>query len=326
MINAQLQVKCYLFHSDYALRSYMDFDLNIMRPLRALLEDRHVSSAAERCGVSQPAMSRTLARLRTTFADDLLVRSGRRYERTPRADQLLAEVRDILDRIEAALSGDRFDARQCDIVFRLASTDYISAVLLPHVLRDLQNNAPTAALDLTRSDERTVDELSAGRIDVAILSVDDAPATLNREKLFDDDYVCLVAADHSLTHRSSVTLDRYLKERHIVIDVWHGLQPPIDRPLAARGVRRDVGYRTPFLTSAAYAVASTSMVLTIPRRQALSCTAGLPVRIVRAPSELDNFTYTLAWHKRLEASAAHAWFRERIRAIASQVTVPAKRR
>jgi DNA-binding transcriptional LysR family regulator len=304
----------------------MDFDLNIMRPLRALLEDRHVSSAAERCGVSQPAMSRTLARLRTTFADDLLVRSGRRYERTPRADQLLAEVRDILDRIEAALSGNRFDARQCDVVFRLASTDYISAVLLPHVLRDLQDNAPSSALDLTRSDERTADEVSAGRIDVAILSVDDAPASLNREKLFDDDYVCLVAADHALADRSSVTLDRYLKQRHIVIDVWHGLQPPIDRPLAALGFRRHVGYRTPFLTSAAYAVASTSMVLTIPRRQALSCTVGLPVRIVRAPRELDNFTYTLVWHKRLEASAAHAWFRERIRAIASQVTAPAKKK
>jgi DNA-binding transcriptional LysR family regulator len=304
----------------------MDFDLNIIRPLRALLEERHVSSAAERCGVSQPAMSRTLARLRTTFADDLLVRSGRRYERTPRADQLLAEVRDIFDRIEVALSGNRFDARQCDVVLRLATTDYISAVLLPHVLRDLQDNAPCASLDVTRSDERTASEVSAGRVDVAILSVDDAPASLNREKLFDDDYVCLVAADHALANRSSITLDRYLKERHIVIDVWHGLQPPIDRPLAALGVQRQVGYRTPYLTSAAYCVASTSMVLTIPRRQAWSCTVGLPVRIVPAPRELDSFTYPLVWHERLEASAPHAWFRERIRTIASQVTVPAKRR
>jgi DNA-binding transcriptional LysR family regulator len=304
----------------------MDFDLNIMRALRALLEERHVSSAAERCGVSQPAMSRTLARLRTTFADDLLVRSGRHYERTPRADHLLAEVRDILDRIEAALSGNSFDARQCDVVFRLASTDYISAILLPHVLRDLQNHAPSAALELTRSDERTVDEVSAGRIDVAIISVDDAPASLNREKLFDDDYVCIVAVDHALARRSNVTLDQYLKQRHIVIDVVHGAQPPIDRPLAALGVRRQVGYRTPFLTSAVYAVASTSMMLTIPRRQALSCSAGLPVRIVGAPRELDKFTYTLAWHKRLEASAAHAWFRERLRTIAVQVTPPAKRR
>jgi DNA-binding transcriptional LysR family regulator len=304
----------------------MDFDLNMIRSLRALLEERHVSSAAERCGVSQPAMSRTLARLRTTFADDLLIRSGRRYERTPRADQLLAEVRDILDRIEVAISGNRFDASQCDVAFRLATTDYISAVLLPHVLRDLHDNAPSSAIDLTRSDERTVDEVSAGRIDVAILGVDDVPASLDGEKLFDDDYVCLVAADHTLARRSSVTLDRYLKQPHIVIDVVHGLQPPIDRPLAALGVRRHVAFRTPFLTSAVFAVASTSMILTIPRRLARICTAGLPVRIVGAPRELDTFTYTLAWHKRLGASAAHAWFRERIRMVASQVTVPAKRR
>jgi DNA-binding transcriptional LysR family regulator len=294
----------------------MDFDLNIIRPLCALLEERHVSSAAERCGVSQPAMSRTLARLRTAFADDLLVRSGRRYERTPRAEQLLAEVRDILDRIEITLSGNQFDARQCDAVLRLATTDYISAVLLPHVLRDLQDHAPRTSLDLTRSNEETPDDVSAGRIDLAIISVDDAPASLNREKLFEDDYVCIVANDHAFTNRSSVNLGRYLEQRHIVIDVVHGLQPPIDRPLAALGLRRRVGYRTPFLTSAAYAVATTSMVLTIPRRQADSCTVGLPVRIVRAPRELDKFTYTLAWHKRLDASAAHAWFRERIRVTA----------
>jgi DNA-binding transcriptional LysR family regulator len=304
----------------------MDFDLNIIRPLHALLEERHVSGAAERCGVSQPAMSRTLARLRTTFGDDLLVRSGRRYERTPRAEQLLAEVRDILERIDAALSGNRFDARRCEVVFRLATTDYISAVLVPYILRDLQDNAPDASLDVTRSDERTPDEVAAGRLDVAVMSVDDAPASLTREKLFEDDYVCIVAADHALARRSRVTLDRYLKERHIAIDVVHGLQPPIDRPLAALGARRQVGYRTPFLTSAAYSVASTSMVLTVPRRLASSCTFGLPVRIIRAPSELDSFTYTLAWHKRLEASPAHAWFRERIRAIAAHVTLPAKRR
>jgi DNA-binding transcriptional LysR family regulator len=304
----------------------MDFDLNIIRPLCALLEERHVTSAAERCGISQPAMSRTLARLRETFADDLLVRSGRRYERTPRADQLLAEVRDILERIDVALSGNRFDARHCDVVFRLATTDYVSAILVPHILRDLQDNAPNASLDVTRSDERTPDEVGAGHIDVAVMSVDDAPASLNRETLFEDDYVCIVAAGHALARRSSITLDRYLKERHIAIDVVRGLQPPIDRPLAALGVRRQVGYRTPFLTSAAYSVASTSMVLTVPSRLASSCTFGLPVRILRAPRELENFTYTLAWHKRLEASPAHAWFRERIRTIAAQVTLPSKRR
>ncbi|MGC2406065.1 MAG: LysR family transcriptional regulator [Candidatus Cybelea sp.] len=296
-----------------------------MRPLCTLLEERHVSNAAERCGVSQPAMSRTLERLRAAFGDDLLVRSGRGYELTPRAGQLLAEVRDILERIDGAVAGNRFEPRQCDAVFRLASTDYISAVLLPRILRDLQDNAPKASLELTMSDERTPEAVSAGRIDAALVSVDDTLAGLKWEKLFDENYVCLVAAGHALSHRSRITLKRYLEQRHIVIDIAHGAQPPIDRPLAARGVRRQVGYRTPFLTSAVFAVASTSMVLTIPRRLAAICTAGLPIRIVPAPQELDTFTYRLEWHRRLEASAAHTWFRDRIRTIASELAVSPKR-
>jgi DNA-binding transcriptional LysR family regulator len=304
----------------------MDLDLNMMRPLCALLEERHVSSAAERCGVSQPAMSRTLERLRTAFGDDLLVRSGRTYELTPRAGQLLAEVRDILDRIDAAVAGNRFEPRNCDAVFRLASTDYISAVLLPRILLDLQENAPSASLELTMSGERTPEAVSAGRIDAAIVSADDTLVGLNREKLFDEDYVCLVASHHALSDRPRITLNRYLEHRHIVIDVAHGMQPPIDRPLAARGVRRYVGYRTPFLASAVFAVTSTSMVLTIPRRLAAICTGGLPIRIVPAPRELDTFTYRLEWHPRLEASAAHRWFRDRIRTVASKLAVSPKRR
>jgi DNA-binding transcriptional LysR family regulator len=303
----------------------MDLDLNMMRPLCALLEERHVSNAAARCGVSQPAMSRTLERLRTTFGDDLLVRSGRSYELTPRAGQLLGEVRDILARIDAAVAGNRFEPRQCDAIFRLASTDYISAVLLPHILRDLQDKAPSASLDVTISDERTPEDVNAGRIDVAIVSVDDTLATLSREKLFDDDYVCLVAANHALSNRLRFALKHYLEHRHIVIDVANRVQPPIDRPLAARGVRRHVGYRTPFLSSAVLAVVSTSMVLTIPRRLAAICAAELPIRILPAPQELDTFTYRLEWHKRLEASASHTWFRDRIRAIASKLCVSPRR-
>ena len=303
----------------------MDLDLNMMRPLCTLLEERHVSNAAERCGVSQPAMSRTLERLRTAFGDDLLVRSGRSYELTPRAGQLLAEVQGALDRIDAAVTGNRFEPRQCNAIFRLASTDYISAVLVPHILRDLEDKAPSASLDLTMSDERTAEDVNAGRIDAAIVSVDDTLATLDREKLFDEDYVCLVAAHHPLSTRPRIALKHYLEHRHIVIDVADGAQPPIDRPLAARGVRRHVGYRTPFLTSAVFAVASTSMVLTIPRRLAATCTAEVPIRIVPAPKELDTFTYRLEWHKRLEASASHTWFRDRIRAIASKLGAQQKR-
>jgi DNA-binding transcriptional LysR family regulator len=291
-------------------------DLNLIRPLCALLEERHVSHAAERCNVTQPAMSRMLERLRETFQDELLVRSGRRYERTPRGEQLLAEMRDVLDRVDAAVSGGRFEPERCDATFRIATTDYLSAVMIPQLLADLEARAPLATLELHMSDERTFEHVIAGRLDVGIVSVGDPPSILHSEKLFDDQYVCIVATDHPSVRGRRFGLKQYLDQRHVVIDVLHGLQPPVDRPLAALGARRHVGYRTPFLSSAVHAAAASSLVLTVPRRLAEMCVAGVAVRVVAAPQELDRFSYSLVWHDRLAHSTAHAWFRDRIRSVA----------
>jgi DNA-binding transcriptional LysR family regulator len=288
-------------------------DLNLIRALCALLEERHVSHAADRCNVTQPAMSRMLDRLRETFQDELLVRSGRRYERTPRAEQLLAEMRDVLDRVDAAISGDRFEPKRCDATFRVATTDYFSAVMIPQLLAELEARAPLATLELHMSDDRTFEHVIAGRIDVGIVSVGVPPSILRSEKLFDDQYVCLVAIDHPSVRGRRLGLKQYLEQRHVVIDVEHGVQPPVERPLAMLGARRRVGYRTPFLSSAVYAAAASSLVLTVPRRLADMCVTGVAVRVVAAPQELDRFSYSLVWHNRLESSTAHTWFRDLIR-------------
>ena len=296
----------------------MDVDLNLMRPLCALLEERHVSRAAERCGVTQPAMSRTFERLRETFGDELLVRSGRRYERTPRGEQLLNEMREILERVDAAIAGDRFDPARSDASFRIATTDYVSAILVPHLLHDMEQQAPLSTLDIHMADDRTFDELIAGRIDAALVGIGEPSSMLRREKLFEDGYMCVVGANHTVK-RSRFLLSEYLAQRHVVIDVEHGLQPPIDKPLEMLGTRRRIGYRTPFLTSAAYAVSTTSMVLTIPSRLAELVVKDVAVRTVEAPRELSSFTYSIVWHPRLDASAPHAWFCDRIRVVAKRV-------
>jgi DNA-binding transcriptional LysR family regulator len=293
-------------------------DLNLLRPMCALLEERHVSRAAERCGVSQPAMSRILERLRVTFDDKLLIRNGRAYDRTPLGESLLAEIEDILNRVDAALSGDRFAPEQCDTKFRLVTTDYASVVFVPNLLRDLERLAPNAALAVTAWSERSYEDLGTGRLDVAIMSADDPPATLCREKLFDEEYVCMVAAAHPARGRR-LSLETYLAYRHAVIDIMHGWQPSIDQPLLARGVHRRVGYVTPFLGSATFAVARTSMILTVPRQLAERYRNVVPVRLVEPPREVTPFAYSLLWHKRLETSLAHAWLRERIKILAKEM-------
>jgi DNA-binding transcriptional LysR family regulator len=294
-------------------------DLNLIRPFCVLLEERHVSRAAERCEVSQPTMSRLLDRMRATFNDELLVRSGRRFEATPRAQRLLIELRELLERIDVVVTGAPFTPEHCDTTFRLATTDYASAVLVPALLNDLEKLAPNGALEIAAWNDRTFADLTAGRIDVAIGSATDAPDELHCEKLFDDDYVCMVAAGHPLRGQRP-QLATYLTYAHVVIDVTRGLQPPIDQPLANLGLRRRVGYRTPFLSSAILAVERTSMILTVPRRLAACYATTAHVRTVAVPRELSTLVYYLIWHKRLDSSAAHAWFRGRVHTLAETTT------
>src|SRR5712672_306359 len=108
-----------------------NLDLNLLIPLHALLEERHVTRAAKRSFLSQPAMSRALERLREMFGDALLVRSGRGYERTVRGDSLLRELQSLLPRIESMVRGEEFDPGRSQERFRLAKTDHTSITLLP---------------------------------------------------------------------------------------------------------------------------------------------------------------------------------------------------
>jgi DNA-binding transcriptional LysR family regulator len=290
-------------------------DLKLIRPFCVLLEERHVSHAAERCGVSQPTMSRLLDRMRVTFNDELLVRNGRQFETTPRAKRLLTELREVLERLDTIVTGDPFAPERCDTMFRLATTDYASAVLVPAVLSDLQTLAPNSALEISAWNDRAFDELTTGRVDAAIGPSIGAREELRYKKLFDDDYVCMVATGHPLGV-GRTKLATYLAYPHVVIDVARGLQPAIDQPLANLGLGRRVGYRTPFLSSAIFAVERTSMILTVPRRLAACFAMTARVCRVAAPRELSSFAYYLVWHKRLDSSAPHAWLRGRIHALA----------
>ena len=290
-------------------------DLNLIRPLCVLLEERHVSHAAERCGVSQPTMSRLLDRMRVTFSDELLVRNGRRFEATPRAQRLMTELREVLEHLDVVVTGDAFTPERCDTTFRVATTDYGSAVVVPAMLSDLQSLAPNSTLEIAAWNDRTFEDLTAGRLDAAIGPSTAAPAELHRKKLFDDDYVCMVASSHPL-RGSRPKLATYLTYPHIVIDVARGLQSPIDQPLANLGLRRRVGYRTPFISSAIFAAERTSMILTVPRRLATCYATTAQVRTVAVPHELSTLGFYLIWHKRLDSSASHAWLRGRIHARA----------
>jgi DNA-binding transcriptional LysR family regulator len=292
-------------------------DLNLLRALFALLEERHVTRAAKRCFLSQPAMSRALDRLRETFGDELLIRVGRHYERTARGERLLRDLESLLPRLDLLIKGEQFDPAQSEERFRLTMTDHACVVVLPGLVRRVSRIAPKSRLEVIPWHDERFEDVEAGRLDL-VLDIAGAPPKLHSEILFDDFFVCVVASRLPF-EKGRFTLKEYLKYRHIVVDVLSGQQTAVDRPLAVLGLKRSVGLVLPYFLPACLAVAQSNMILTAPSRLAGELAKIAAVRVIKAPPELAGFKYEMTWHARLTADPAHAWFRDQIRAVAREL-------
>jgi DNA-binding transcriptional LysR family regulator len=292
-------------------------DLNLLVTLQALLEERHVTRAAKRCFLSQSAMSRALERLREMFQDELLIRSGRGYERTVRGERLLRELETVLPRIDAMVRGESFEPVQSRERFRVSMTDNASVVLLPGLVRGLSVAAPRVKLEIVAHHDDVFVDIESGKID---LGMDVAAFTpgLESQVIFEEDFVCLQCASKP-KRRKRLTLSEYLKLAHVVVNVRAGQQTLVDRPLADLGLRRQVAMIVPYFIPAVLAIAGTDYLVTVPRRLAKIVAPLQAVRAIEAPVELPKFNYMMAWHPRLTAEPAQRWLREQVRAVASKV-------
>ena len=158
------------------------------------------------------------------------------------------------------------------------------------------------------------EDVTAGRLDTA-LSAEAAPAVLEAEVLYEEDFVCLVGSAQRVGTRR-FTLKQYLGLPHALVETWERQQTPVDRPLAELGLKRRAALRIPFFVPTIRAIARTDLTLTLPRRLAESSASMPGVRVVEPPHEIKGFSYFMVWHPRLTAEPAHAWFREQLRMAA----------
>jgi DNA-binding transcriptional LysR family regulator len=294
-----------------------NLDLNLLVPLQTLLEERNVTRAATRSFLSQPAMSRTLGRLREMFGDPLLVRSGRQYERTARGESVLRELERLMPRLEAVIGGVEFDPSRSEERFRVALTDHASAILLPALVARLRRTAPNIKVEVSVWHGQSYEDVVAGRLDMA-LSAEEAPAILESEVILNLDFVCLVGSAQRVRARR-LTLKQYLEFPHVQVETLAGQQTMVDRPLAQIGAKRRVVLRLPFFVPAIYAIAQTDLVLTVPRRLAKIASRMSGMRIVESPSEIKAFPYFMAWHPRVTVEPPHTWFRGQLRMAAHTI-------
>lgn len=293
-------------------------DLNLIPPLVALIEERQVSRAAERVGLSQPAMSRALQRLRRLLDDPLLIRDSTGYRLSARAESIQAQLNIVLPQLETIFAPADFDPRASTRPVQLAATDYGVQTFGPAICGELLRQSPHTPVRFhSWTPDGVADQIRNSAIDLGLYG-GFATADLHSEELLVERFVCVVAADHPLADAGSIALPDYCRARHVIVDVHDGLQPDIDLPLAELGMPR-----RPAVTVAYHAVATqllpgTDLIATLPSQAVATSMASDQLRILSAPNEIATLPYRMVWHPALDTDRRHQWIRDVVRSAVRQ--------
>jgi len=303
----------------------MDFhgiDLNLLVAFDALMRERNVTRAATQVGVSQPAMSAALSRLRKLLADQLFLRSAEGLLPTPRARDLAEPLSQALGQIEATLvKKPEFAPGKASLTLNLGLSDYPAFVLLPSLLRALGKQAPGVSLNVRAFSDRdeAVDLLDAGEIDAAIgVPPTHADGRILTRPVLRDEFVTIVSSDHPAARRG-MNMKTYLALPHVLVSPEgerHGL---VDQALERQGKRRVLALTLPQMFAAPAVVARTNMTATVMKRVALASPAGRRLVLFPPPVALPEVVFDLIWHRRSDTSPAQRWFRALMESTAASL-------
>lgn len=285
-------------------------DLNLLVIFDALMTERHVTRAAARIAMSQPAMSNALSRLRHIFKDELFVRAAGRMEPTPRAEELGDAVRRILRQAERLMSTDvAFDPATSDRSFSARMSDLLGYLALPRIMASLATEAPAMGLQVVHvSPEATLKALEEDELDFALSMELAGPNSIQSAPLFEDRMCCLMRAGHPLA-KVELTLPRFLKARHMRIAMSPTDIRFVDNVLAERGKQRQVALTVPHWLLVPGALAATDLLVVVSRKLADRFVAEADVIAKPLPFESRPFHWHIYWHRRYERAAAHVWMR-----------------
>lgn len=294
-------------------------DLNLLVVLQALIAERSVTRAAERIGLSQPAMSHALARLRRALDDPLLVRTPRGMEPTPRA-RAMAEPLDraLEDLARAVAPTAKFDPTRARRRLRVATDDYLELILMPKLLARLWREAPRIDIRVTSAGRQSGNDLAEGRVDMIIdpVSAFESLPGAYSQRIFDERFVCIVRKDHPMVGKR-LSLDTFVALPHALVSPAGRPGGIVDTALAKLGLSRRVAIQVPHFVVAPEIVRQTDVILTVGERIARADREGL--RILEPPLALPGFTVSTIWHERNHADPAHVWFRSMIADVAKSL-------
>jgi DNA-binding transcriptional LysR family regulator len=289
-----------------------DTDLNLLVALRALLEEANVTRAGERIGSGQSTMSSALARLRTVFQDELLVRVGREYELTPLARQILPQIQLTLPLVAQALGqAEPFDPATSRRIFRIQVSDF-SAIELGPILDLAQAEAPGIRFDTLRLPAEPTDAMRDLLANDFVIAPPGIGIEVDSMELFRDDYVVVADRDNPVVAGGEISLEDFLASPFIRCDFGRAHITAAERRMHELDLHPRVRVTTSTLLSIPLTVSGTDLIGVVPSRLAADNAAVTGTVAVPTPFPHVELLQRLWWHPAHAHDAGHAWFRDHV--------------
>lgn len=287
-----------------------ELDLNLLVVFNQLLVERRVSKVADNLGVSQPAVSNSLAKLRKLLGDELFLRTPKGMEPTPYADQLAESVSYALSMIHSGVNQrTSFEPSTAKRSFTIGMTDIGEIYFLSALIERLRRDAPGVMLSTVRNTTVNVrDELEAGKVDIAIGLLPHLKAGFFQRRLFMQSYVCLMRRGHRLDKRK-ISLAEFSGAEHLVVvsaGTGHG---KVDELLQRSGIERMVRLNVPHYVSVGHILQSSDLIATVPERLADRLLGPFGLVKVAHPAKLPDIAINVFWHAKYHRSPANRWLR-----------------
>ncbi|MGV2099742.1 LysR substrate-binding domain-containing protein [Rhizobium sp. 21-4511-3d] len=298
----------------------MRYDLNLMPIFLALMEERNVTRAAERLGITQPALSNALNRLRDTLRDPLFIRERYGMRPTQLAEEMAPVIRTALAQFDELILGQQeFDPEKASRLFTVAPNSYVEFVLMPEVVARLRERADGIKLRLIPfgSDLSETGAVS-GTTEMVLGRITDPPDNMVVQHLMDDGLACVVRADHPEIG-DSISKEDYERLKHVNVLPPGRLRAGLFQALEQRGLRREVAVSVTHFLAVPEMIAATDYCTTLPRQICRRLARDTRLKILPAPADLGTFPVEIAWHVRYRHDPAHRWLRSLISEVAREI-------
>lgn len=289
-------------------------DLNLLVIFDAIVQEKNLTRVGRRLGMSQPAVSHALARLRYALKDELFVRTPDGMKPTPRAERIAAPVRAALQELQITLEDDAFSPADSSREFTIAANNYAARAIIPSLVHRAMELAPSVVLNIRPVGRVSVlDQLDDGTVELVLDTLTEGGDRFKCVRLVEDDYVAVLARDHPAA-ADEFSIERFVTLPHVSITSSGDNAHFVDDALSAHGVARQISVKVP-LHSLRAVLTGCRAVAVIPRGVAMDLIDDGGVTIQALPFPSPRITLSAIWHRRLDSHPAHRWLRDTLRSL-----------